>query len=70
MSGYQEAGNAYINGRPAYYDMNPDGTMNLFPGGMPDNTRPHDHYVVNQDGGVEYMHENGQVINDYRQYGR
>lgn len=26
---------------------------------------PHDHLVVNGDGGVEYMRVNGMVVNDY-----
>lgn len=62
-----EGGNGFIGGQPMYWDMNPDGTTNIFPGGMPGG-QPHDHIVVNDAGGVEYMRVDGEVINDYRDY--
>lgn len=62
-----DGGNGLIGGQPMYWDTNSDGTTNIFPGGMP-GVQPHDHIVVNQDGGVEYMRSGGEVVNDYRDY--
>ena len=67
MSREYDSGNGYVNGHPASWDTNADGTTNIFPGGVP-GSGPHDHYVVNGDGGVEYMRENGEVVNNYRDY--
>lgn len=64
-----DAGNGFIDGQPMYWDTNDDGTTNIFPGGLPrgpHDQMPHDHIVVNGDGGVEYMREGGEVVNDYR----
>lgn len=67
MSREHDSGNGFYGGRPASWDTNEDGTTNIFPGGVP-GAAPHDHIVINQDGGVEYMRENGEIINDYRDY--
>lgn len=66
MSG-NEAGNGFIGGQPMYYEREGD-RMDIFPGGLPrghHSQMPHDHLVVNGDGGVEYMRVNGMVVNDY-----
>lgn len=50
------------------YDVRADGGMDIFPGGLPRGPHeqmPHDHIVTNADGGVIYMREGGQVINNY-----
>ena len=72
MSNEYDAGNGTVNGQPASWDTNQDGTVNVFPGGLPrgpHSQMPHDKMVVNGDGGVEYMREGGQEVNNYRDYG-
>jgi len=65
-----EAGYGMMNGRPMYYEQHPDGT-HIFPDGMPrghHSNFPHDHMFVNPDGGVEYMRQGNQVVNNYRNW--
>jgi hypothetical protein len=67
MSDYS-GGNGFVGGEPMYYEDRPDGGMDIFPGGLPrghHSQMPHDHIITNADGGVEYMREGGQVINNY-----
>lgn len=45
MSDY-EGGIGTFGTESVYWDMNKDGTTNVFPGGVP-GAAPHDHYVVN-----------------------
>jgi hypothetical protein len=71
MSREYDSGNGYVDGKPATWDTNADGSTNIFPGSLPRDhhkNMPHDHIVVNQDGGVEFMRENGEVVNDNRGY--
>lgn len=71
MSREYDAGNGQYGGQSAYWDTNADGSTNIFPGGMPSDHHsrsPHDHTIINQDGGVEYMREGGELINNYREY--
>lgn len=62
-----DSGNGFIDGKPMVWDQKGD-YLHIFPGGLPRARHeqiPHDHIIVNQDGGVEYMREGGQLINDY-----
>lgn len=44
MSGNFDGGNARWNGDPVYWDTNPDGSINIFPGGMPGNRSSADNH--------------------------
>ena len=69
MSDY-EGGIGTFGTESVYWDMNKDGTTNVFPGGVP-GAAPHDHYVVNEETGeVEYMRIDGEVTMDKLQLRR
>jgi len=67
-----EAGYGTVGSQSVYYDTNPDGSTNVFPDGRPQDRHaksPHEHLVVNEDGGVEYWRtKEGEELNNYRDF--
>lgn len=66
----QDSGWGDMGGRPVFWDTNPDGSVNIFPGGMPrghHDQMPHEHIIINPDGGVEFWRlPDGTIVNNYR----
>lgn len=68
-----DSGYGTVDGRSAYYDSNADGSTNIFPDGVPRGSHhqfPHDKMIVEQDGEVGYLRENGETTMDSREYGQ